>query len=300
MTGFEPAADLAQAWLLDLERELGSASPRLARQALRATLHALRDYLTVDEAARLGGQLPLLWRGLFYENWTPSAAPKRLLGVGPFLQAVREHHGGPLDSRRVVRGVFKVLCAHAGRGEIEPLDRVLPAPLLKLWPRDRAACPEHEHEEREPTVARVMTRGVYYSGPECSLKDVLERMDEARVRHLLVVLRPELAEGGAAVPRHAILGMLSNRDLLRHLRARPAGNVRLDRLRVSDLMTPAPLISVGPDSSLSAAAEVMRRHRVSALPVLDERELLGLVTSEDLLEAAYPPPQPAQRAADVA
>ena len=31
----------------------------------------------------------------------------------------------------------------------------------------------------------------------------------------------------------------------------------------------------------------------------DERELLGLVTSEDLLEAAYPP-QSAQRAADVA
>src|SRR5262245_31650581 len=40
--------------------------------ALRAVLHALRDRLTVQEAAHFAAQLPMLVRGVYYHSWDPS------------------------------------------------------------------------------------------------------------------------------------------------------------------------------------------------------------------------------------
>jgi uncharacterized protein (DUF2267 family) len=46
--------------------------------ALRAVLHALRDRLTVDEAAHFSAQLPMLVRGIYYDGWDPSRVPKKM------------------------------------------------------------------------------------------------------------------------------------------------------------------------------------------------------------------------------
>ena len=44
---------------------------------MRATLHALRDRLTVEEAAQFAAQLPMLIRGFYYEGWNPTDKPVR-------------------------------------------------------------------------------------------------------------------------------------------------------------------------------------------------------------------------------
>ena len=50
-----------------------------------------------------------------------------------------------------------------------------------------------------------------------------------------------------------------------------------------EIMT-TPVISTRPDAPLSAVAELLVRHRISGLPVLDEGEgLVGLVSEHDLL-----------------
>jgi len=58
-------------WLEDLAQELGNIPAQRAYSILRAVLHALRDRLTVEEAVKLGAQLPLLVRGFYYEGWRP-------------------------------------------------------------------------------------------------------------------------------------------------------------------------------------------------------------------------------------
>jgi uncharacterized protein (DUF2267 family) len=55
--------------LKQIETELGWENHRnMSYAALRPVLHALRDRLTVQEAADLAAQLPLLVKGIFFDG----------------------------------------------------------------------------------------------------------------------------------------------------------------------------------------------------------------------------------------
>ena len=49
-------------------------------------------------------------------------------------------------------------------------------------------------------------------------------------------------------------------------------------------MTPNP-ITVTPETPVVQAAELMRDHKISSLPVLDGDQLVGIVTETDMLSA---------------
>jgi CBS domain-containing protein len=54
-------------------------------------------------------------------------------------------------------------------------------------------------------------------------------------------------------------------------------------MKVRDVMT-SPVVSVGPDTPLLEAGELMLRNDISGLPVLDrEARLVGLITERDFL-----------------
>ncbi|WP_281955791.1 DUF2267 domain-containing protein [Pseudophaeobacter arcticus] len=62
ITTLDHAPQVFAEWLNELCDDLGFAKPR-AYMLLHETLHAIRDFLTVDEAADLAAQLPVLVRG---------------------------------------------------------------------------------------------------------------------------------------------------------------------------------------------------------------------------------------------
>ena len=81
---FDSTIQKTNSWLNDVEKDGGLPNRHAAYQVLRATLHALRDRLIVDEVAEFAAQLPMLIRGLYYESWDPaghvpaSRRPKRV------------------------------------------------------------------------------------------------------------------------------------------------------------------------------------------------------------------------------
>jgi uncharacterized protein (DUF2267 family) len=132
MSVFEMAK--SELWINDIRKELGIDDEQRACLALRAGLHALRDRLTVEEAAHLAAQLPVAIRGLFFEGWHPGGKRPRLRSRESFLEAVeKEMPRGRLDAGRVARAVFRVIERHVSQGQIDNVRNSLPRPIAELW-----------------------------------------------------------------------------------------------------------------------------------------------------------------------
>ena len=121
-------------WINDLAGELGSRDQHYAYRVLRAFLHALRDQMTVDEAAQLAAQLPIFIRGLFYEGWEPSATPQHDRDLDSFLRGIAEEAllGGETQASLAAAAASRVLTRHVSAGEGESLLRGLPEHLREL------------------------------------------------------------------------------------------------------------------------------------------------------------------------
>ena len=98
-------------------------------------LHTLRDRLSVDEAAQLSAQLPLLVRGAFFEGWHPAHKPNKDRTQDEFVAHVSESFA--LDSsdthpRKITRAVLSVLEKHISDGETLSLKSILPSGIREL------------------------------------------------------------------------------------------------------------------------------------------------------------------------
>src|SRR5918999_2299581 len=105
--------------------------PRERRQqaydALRVVLHALRDRLTVEEAADLGAQLPMLIRGLYYEGWKPAKVPMKM-SKQEFVDRVRREFTYDIEGgiETLVQRVMHALRRYVTEGEWEEVRSSMP------------------------------------------------------------------------------------------------------------------------------------------------------------------------------
>jgi uncharacterized protein (DUF2267 family) len=118
-------------WLNELAEELGIEDHQEAYRVLRAFLHAVRDRLTVDEAAQLAAQLPDLIRGIYYENWDPSTTPRRYHDLDSFLGRIAEEAllEGETHSSYAAAAAGRVLRRHVSEGELRDVLGMLPEEL---------------------------------------------------------------------------------------------------------------------------------------------------------------------------
>src|ERR1700730_15361838 len=138
MTGlsvFDTTLHKTNQWLSDLMQLLNWGEKDKSYLALRVTLHALRDRLTIDEVAQLAAQLPMLVRGFYYEGWDPTGKPEKERSKEQFLAHIARYFQDDeaIDPEQVARAVFTVLAKHVSEGEIEDVRQVLPSTLRGLW-----------------------------------------------------------------------------------------------------------------------------------------------------------------------
>jgi len=140
-------------------------------------------------------------------------------------------------------------------------------------------------------AADVMTRGAFTVTAESTVNDAARLMLSHRVSGL-----PVVDAGGTLV------GMLTEGDLLRRAeigtdRRRPRwlelllgpGRLAQDYVhthagKVGDVMT-REVVTIGPGTPLEEVAELMERHRVKRLPVVEKGRILGIVSRANLLAA---------------
>jgi uncharacterized protein (DUF2267 family) len=135
ITNFAQAAQQAQQWVNELAEDLGWTQPR-AYHLLRCVLHALRDWLSPEEMTDLSSQLPVLVRGIYFENWKPLDTPVRERKKEDFIARVEDAFSGDMlnDPDEAARAVFRLLGRHISHGEIVQVRNSMRKPLRDLWP----------------------------------------------------------------------------------------------------------------------------------------------------------------------
>jgi CBS domain-containing protein len=119
-------------------------------------------------------------------------------------------------------------------------------------------------------VRDVMTPGVKTSSPSQSVTEAAELMKSEDVGSVPVV------DGGRLV------GILTDRDIVMRAVAerRDPQTVLVDEVASHDLVT------VDPDQDLDEAMELMARHQLRRLPVVEDDRLVGMLAQADVaLEA---------------
>jgi uncharacterized protein (DUF2267 family) len=133
---FDETLHKTNIWLKEIAQVL-NLDRRGAYQVLRAVLHCLRDRLTINEAAHLGDQLPILVRGIYYEAWHPAGKPDKTRSRDQFVNGITARIGSvqPIDPEKAARAVFQTLENHVSPGELGDVIHVLPREIRTLWPR---------------------------------------------------------------------------------------------------------------------------------------------------------------------
>ena len=111
------------------------------------------------------------------------------------------------------------------------------------------------------TVAEIMVKSVVTATPATSVGEARGLLSRARARHL-PVLDGEL-----------LVGIVSDRDL------RSASN---DSVPLAEIMTRTVFV-LSPDTPVRRAARLFRERRFGAMPVLEGRELVGIVSVVDVV-----------------
>lgn len=121
-------------WLADMADELGTDDRMEAYRVLRAFLHTLRDRLTVQEAADLAAQLPVVIRGIFFQDWRPRRTPRTYRDRCEFLRRFAEEAGidGETSISFAAEAATRVLRRHISAGEVEDVLAVLPTDVREL------------------------------------------------------------------------------------------------------------------------------------------------------------------------
>jgi len=132
---FDKTLQTTNIWLNDLTDELGPDRQR-SWHVLGAVLRTLRDRLTTDQAAHLSAELPLLVRGLYYDQYRPSMQPLVTRSLDEFLSLVA---AGLVDIRPVgaedaARAVFRLLSRRLPAGQVAKVRQALAEEIRVLWP----------------------------------------------------------------------------------------------------------------------------------------------------------------------
>ncbi len=118
------------------------------------------------------------------------------------------------------------------------------------------------------SVSDSMTRNVV----TCSAGDTIQRI------HTLII-----DSGYSAFPvtkKKKIVGMISRRDLLKDGRWRASSETSTT---VDTLMT-TPVVTTGPGDDVRTAADIMVKHDISRLPVMENDQIIGIIDRHDILK----------------
>lgn len=132
-------------------------------------------------------------------------------------------------------------------------------------------------QKAAPQAQDFMTRNVQTASPEMSLQEIVSFLDRHHVSNAPVA---EQDPDGRAM----LVGFISEGDCLEHLANEVFFGSPIYPHTVRTMMKRHP-VCVEPTADIFALASVFVSHRYRHLPVVEEGQLLGIVSRRDVLKA---------------
>lgn len=128
-------------------------------------------------------------------------------------------------------------------------------------------------------VSKLMTRKLVTVSPLDKMSAVKEIFEKHLVHHVLVVRHTQL------------VGLISKMDYLQFLKGANANasdaldeSARLNNYKVEDVMTKG-LATLESTDRINVALQVFAENRFHALPIVDDGEVVGILTTYDIIKA---------------
>ena len=128
-------------------------------------------------------------------------------------------------------------------------------------------------------VSKLMTRKLITVSPLDKMSAVKEIFDKHPVHHVLVVRHTKL------------VGLISKTDYVQFLKCANAfasdtlaESARLNSYKVEDVMTKG-LATLESTDRINVALQVFAENRFHAIPIVDDGEVIGILTTYDIIKA---------------
>lgn len=243
-------------------------------------------------SARLGLDAQMEWldglalpaQELICKHLIPLA--RRGLKAGGIDGADIDHYLGTVYDRVESRqtGAKWALASLADMGQKGTREERLAALVAATYERQSEGAPVHEWElarlaegggmrSNYLRLEQYMTTDLVTVNADESVELVANLMDWHRIHHIPVENND-----------HRLVGLVSHRPLLRFLASeeskRADGPIPVRRIMETELITGTP------ETTTLEAIELMRRNRISSLPVVQEDRLVGMITEHDFMRIA--------------
>lgn len=169
---FDKTLQTTNIWLNELMQEIGS-DRQVAWHVLGTVLKAIRDRIPLELAVHLGSQLPLLVRGIYYDQWhAPGRMDEKPRSLDAFLEPIGQRLAQirPMNARTATRAVFQILSRHVSQGQVAKVRHALPEEVRTIW---------HDSPEVRVKAERYGARGGAGNGSRvaplsCSREEAME------------------------------------------------------------------------------------------------------------------------------
>jgi len=118
-------------------------------------------------------------------------------------------------------------------------------------------------------VKDIMVTDVKTIEPSSTVQEAAKKMADHCIGCLIVVNKGKLA------------GIVTERDMIRKVivKGKNSPNIKINTIMTKEV------IMIGPESDIEDASEVMIEKKIKKLPVLDDDNLIGIITAMDIVAA---------------
>jgi CBS domain-containing protein len=125
---------------------------------------------------------------------------------------------------------------------------------------------EMEYDAREITVKDIMTKSVISVDSTITVNEAAKMMEDAKVGAVIVM------------ENNTPIGIVTDRDFA----VKVVAHAYQITTPVKQIMS-SPLIATSPDETVMMVADLMHTRNIRKLPVIDNDQVVGMITSTDLV-----------------